>query len=103
MRTPIHVHTYDPNPTHTHTHTDIAENVYTGGDATRADAVWRSMLNAGAHSGVLYVASSAPEPDVHSGVLYVASSAPEPDVHMRPEAMHAIGLWFPPGQMLYST
>ncbi|KAF8264495.1 hypothetical protein EI94DRAFT_1592818, partial [Lactarius quietus] len=65
---------------------DIAESVYTGGDAALADALWRSMLNAGAHSGVLYIASVT--------IL-------EPEV--RPEAINAIGLWFPPGKLLYST
>lgn len=66
--------------------TDIAEDVYTGGDAALADSLWRSMINAGLHSGVLYIASA---------------TVPEPEI--RPEAIHAIGLWFPPGQMLYST
>ncbi|KAH9054098.1 hypothetical protein EDB87DRAFT_1834962 [Lactarius vividus] len=67
--------------------TDISEYVYTGGDAALANALWRSMINAGVHSGVLYVASD------------VTVSEPE----IRPEAIHAIGLWFPPGQLLYST
>jgi len=66
--------------------TDIAESVYTGGDAALADALWRSMINAGVHSGVLYIASA---------------TVPEPEI--RPEAIHAFGLWFPPGQLLYST
>lgn len=67
--------------------TDIAENVYTGGDAALPDALWRSMIKAGVHSGVLYVASTT--------VL----SGPE----IRPDAIHSIGLWFPPGKLLYST
>ncbi|KAH8989977.1 hypothetical protein EDB92DRAFT_2000527 [Lactarius akahatsu] len=66
---------------------DISEYVYTGGDTALAGALWRSMINAGVHSGVLYVAS--------------AVTVPEPEI--RPEAIHAIGLWFPPGQQLYST
>lgn len=66
--------------------TDIAENVFTGGDAALADALWRSMINAGVHSGVLYVASTT-----------------VPESEIRPEEIHAIGLWFPPGQLLYST
>lgn len=69
-------------------HTDIAQNVYTGGDASLADALWRSMINAGVYNGVLYVAS-------------VTGTISEPDI--RPEAIHAIGLWLPPGQLLYST
>ncbi len=66
--------------------TDISEYVYTGGDAALADALWRSMINAGVHSGVLYIASA---------------TVSEPEI--RPDAIHAIGLWFPPGQLLYST
>ncbi|KAI9439476.1 hypothetical protein BJY52DRAFT_1321967 [Lactarius psammicola] len=46
------------------------------------------MINAGVHSGVLYIASAT-------------QVVPEPEI--RPEAIHAIGLWFPPGQLLYST
>ena len=68
--------------------TDIAESVYTGGDASLADALWRSMINAGAQSGVLYVASTT---------TVLAGS------EIRPEAIHSIGLWFPPGKLLYST
>ena len=67
--------------------TDIAESVYTGGDASLADALWRSMINAGAQSGVLYVASTTD----------LAGS------EIRPEAIHSVGLWFPPGKLLYST
>jgi hypothetical protein len=69
-------------------HTDIAQNVYTGGDTALADVLWRSMINAGVYSGVLYVASAP-------------GTIPEPDI--RPEEIHAIGLWLPPGQLLYST
>ncbi|KAI0295626.1 hypothetical protein B0F90DRAFT_1820375 [Multifurca ochricompacta] len=58
---------------------DIAEQVFTGGDPALADLVWRSMIKAGVHSGVLYVAST------------------------EPESINAIGLWFPPGQLLYAT
>jgi len=65
---------------------DLAQNVYTGGDATLVDALWHSMINAGVYSGILYVASL---------------TIPEPE--MRPEAIHAIGLLLPPGQLLYST
>jgi hypothetical protein len=67
--------------------TDIAESIYTGGDAALVDAFWRSMINAGVHSGVLYVASTT----------VLAGS------EIRPEAIHSIGLWFPPGKLLYST
>ncbi|KAH9026002.1 hypothetical protein EDB84DRAFT_1563853 [Lactarius hengduanensis] len=60
---------------------DLAECVYTGGDTALAGALWRSMINAGVHSGVLYVAS--------------AVTVPEPEI--RPEAIHAYWAVVPPG------
>jgi hypothetical protein len=83
-----HISRNHPSRQFVNKHTDIAESVYTGGDVALADALWRSMINAGVLSGILYIASSS-------------VTVPEPEI--RPEAIHAIGLWFPPGQMLYST
>ncbi|KAI0262329.1 hypothetical protein BC834DRAFT_845118 [Gloeopeniophorella convolvens] len=62
---------------------DICEKVFTNADASRADALWRSLILAGARDGMLYVA--APEGD-------------DP-----PDAVRAIAVWFPPGKLLWST
>ncbi|KAI0262324.1 hypothetical protein BC834DRAFT_1043499 [Gloeopeniophorella convolvens] len=62
---------------------DISEKVFTNGDATRADLLWRGLIRAGAHSGELYAAAPADDDT--------------------PGAMRALAVWFPPGQLVYST
>ncbi|KAI0262314.1 hypothetical protein BC834DRAFT_972106 [Gloeopeniophorella convolvens] len=62
---------------------DIAEQVFTGGNPALADLLWRGMIRAGALSGAIYVAAPADDAD--------------------PTAIRALAVWFPPGQLLYST
>ncbi|EIM91772.1 uncharacterized protein STEHIDRAFT_37341, partial [Stereum hirsutum FP-91666 SS1] len=60
---------------------DIAAKVFTGGDLSLSEVMWRSMVRAGFHSGAVYVAS-------HSSDLTDIVS---------------IGVWFGPGEVLYAT
>ncbi|KAI0067422.1 hypothetical protein BV25DRAFT_1819748 [Artomyces pyxidatus] len=58
---------------------DIMTKIFTGDDSTLSDPLWRSMIRAGIHSGVLYVASDGAD------------------------EIHSFGVWFGPGQTLYAT
>ncbi|KAI0262297.1 hypothetical protein BC834DRAFT_845098 [Gloeopeniophorella convolvens] len=62
---------------------DIAEQVLTGGNPALADLLWRGIVRAGALSGSIYVAAPAGDTDPH--------------------AIRAFAVWFPPGQLRYST
>ncbi|THU78140.1 hypothetical protein K435DRAFT_769655 [Dendrothele bispora CBS 962.96] len=60
---------------------DIATKVFTGGDMSLSEDMWRSMVRAGFHSGAVYVASGSPD---FTEIL-------------------SVGVWFGPGQVLYAT
>ncbi|KAE9393404.1 hypothetical protein BT96DRAFT_1023062 [Gymnopus androsaceus JB14] len=62
-------------------HNDIAAKVFTGGDASLDESMWKAMIRAGFHSGAVYVSSDGAESN---------------------EIM-SIGVWFGPGEVLYAT
>lgn len=60
---------------------DIAAKIFTGGDASLDEPMWRAMICAGFYSGAVYVSSD-------SSVL---------------DPIMSIGVWFGPGNVLYAT
>lgn len=60
---------------------DIVVKIFTNGDTSRSDVMWRAMIRAALHSGVVYVASKKSDP----------------------ERVLSLSVWFGPGQVLYAT
>ncbi|KAH7870128.1 uncharacterized protein C8R40DRAFT_1128092 [Lentinula edodes] len=60
---------------------DIAAKIFTGGDSSLDEPMWRAMICAGFHSGAVYVSSN-------SSIL---------------DPIMSIGVWFGPGNVLYAT